>query len=85
MTNTSKIGSDREHTRWCRQIAAGELRALRKRFGYAWAADLSPAMRKAYLGERLAYLVLAQSNEDLAIWRLQELLRIGFALLGEES
>lgn len=82
---TSKIGSDREHTKWCRQIAMREIKVLRKRFGYVWVDDLSPAMRRAYLGERLANLVLAQDNEDAPLWRLQELLRIGFEMLEEGS
>jgi hypothetical protein len=71
----SLIGSDKAHTKWCREIAMRCLIQAAKDLGPA-ARLFTVEIRRALFEARVLGVIAGQGNEELPIWRTQELIQI---------
>ena len=86
MSNESSlIGSDPSHTKWCHGQAKLALKRAQDALGRtAWDA-LGHVVRDALLSAQLVGQVVGQENESAPLWRMQELIQVTMALLGDEE
>jgi len=78
------IGSDVDHTIWCRQIARRSIRDAKRKLGPAWEM-LGPDVREAFVARELTSVILGQENLEAPLWRMVELLHVAHRSLEEDG
>lgn len=76
----TRIGSDPDHTKWCRHHANAALIRASKKLGPAWKLFTAEA-QDAFVYAEVLGIIAGQAIEDAPLWRMQELIQVTHARL----